>query len=270
MSPEQFAHFTEILLENARQNPDVLGVVFLGSAADAHRRDSWSDHDMFWVVKSGRQEHYRQDLSWLPYPEQIVMRYRETQHGVNVIYDFGHLIEFAVFDLDELNEVKANDYAVPLDKADIEQRMASAVKNTTAERVEAVIAARHLMQIVFAGIGRWARGEKISAHAFVRMYALRRLLQVLPLVLQPENVAKLDSLDPYRRFEQVLPELGAQIDNLLRLDVPECAIGYLDLLETHVKPHIQEYPVELAETVRRHIQKARDYQHEHHHNHGND
>lgn len=259
MSPEQYTHFTEVLLDNARRDPNVLGVVLLGSAADANRRDDWSDHDMFWVVKSGLQEHYRQDLSWLPHPEQIVMRYRETQHGVNVIYDIGHLIEFAVFDLDELNVVKANDYAVPLDKADITQRMANAAGGTHPESVEAGVAVRHLMQIVFAGIGRWARGESISAHAFVRMYALRRLLQVLPLVLQPNNAHKLDSLDPYRRFEQVLPDLGAQIDALLRSDIPECAEGYLELLATHIKPHITDYPVDLEKTVRHHIQKARDY-----------
>lgn len=260
MSPEQYAHFTEILLDNARRDPNVLGVVFLGSAANEKRRDEWSDHDMFWVVKTGLQEGYRQDRSWLPYPDQIVMHYRETQHGVNVIYEMGHLIEFAVFDLDELNVVKANDYAVPLDKADITQRMAKAADSTHPEPVEAAVAARHLMQIVFAGIGRWARGEKISAHAFVRMYALRRLLQVLPLVLKPANTDKLDSLDPYRRFEQVLPDLGAEIDRLLRLDIPDCAEGYLALLETHIKPHVDDYPTKLAETVRRHIQKARDYQ----------
>ena len=257
MTPDAFNQFTETLLENARRDPNILGVVLLGSAADARRRDDWSDHDMFLVVKPGLQEQYRQDTSWLPYHDKIVMHYRETQHGVNVIYDFGHLVEFAVFDLDELSVVKANDYAVPLDKADIGRLMAEATRQTSPEQVELSAAVRHLMQIVFAGVGRWARGEKISAHAFVRMYALRRLLQVLPLVLRPENAHKLDSLDPYRRFEQVLPELGAQIDSLLRMDIPDCATGYLDLLESHVKPHLSDYPTALSDTLRRHIQKAR-------------
>ncbi len=256
MSPERYERFTQALLDNVRHNPDVLGVVLLGSAADAARRDTWSDHDLFLVVREGLQEQYRQDLSWLPDENQLVMRYRETAHGLTVIYAYGHLVEFAVFDLAELKAVKANDYAVPLDKADITQRMAEAAASTKPEQVDGGAAVRHLMQIVFAGIGRWARGEKMSAHAFVRMYALRRVLQVLPLVLRPATVHRLDTLDPYRRFEQVLPELGAQIEQLLRLDVPECALGYLDLLEAQVKPHITDYPDALAEVLRRHIASA--------------
>lgn len=256
MTPEQYERFSQVLIEKAAQIEDVLGVVFLGSAAAAHRRDEWSDHDVFLVVKPGVQEHYRQELSWLPDTDQIVLRYRETAHGVTVIYEYGHLIEFAVFDPDELAVVRGNDYAVVLDKADITARMDAAVSQTKDEVVDVGAAVRHLMQIVFAGVGRWARGEKISAHAFVRMYALRRLLQVLPIVLQAENRHKLDNLDPYRRFEQVLPELGAQIDALLRQDIPACALGYLTLLEEHVKPRISDYPTEVAAVIRRHIINA--------------
>lgn len=257
MSPDNYELFSRLLVERAAADENVLGVVFLGSAATAERRDEWSDHDFFLIVRAGLQEHYRQDLSWLPDREQVTMHYRETAHGLTVIYSYGHLIEFAVFDLAEMDEIKANDYAVLLDRADIAHKMQAAAARTHPETVDIAAATRHLMQITFAGVGRWARGESISAHAFVRMYALRRLLQMLPLVLRPSNLDKLDSLDPYRRFEQVLPERGAEIEALLRSDIPECALGYLDLLERDVQPHLgAAYPTTTAEVLRRHIAKA--------------
>lgn len=257
MDQTAYDAFTAALLEKAAQDPDVVGVVFAGSTADASRRDAWSDHDFLLIVNPGQQERYRQDLTWLPDHDQIVLRYRETEHGLTVIFAYGHLVEFAVFDPEEMFVMKANAYSVPLDKADIAARMALIAHRTTPESIDQAVACGHLMQIVFAGVGRYARGEKLSAHAFIRQYALRRLLQILPAVLKPENADKLDNLDPFRRFERVLPELAAQIDRLQRLDVLDTASGTLDLLETYVQPRVADYPAALHAVVKTHIAKAR-------------
>lgn len=260
MDSTSFDVFTEKLLDAARRDPDVLGVIFAGSTADASRRDSWSDHDFLWVVKSGLQERYRQDLSWMPDPENIVLRYRETAHGLNVIYDYGayaHLAEFAVFDLDEVDTMKANDYSVPVDKADIAERMKAVERKSAPEPLDKVGAVEHALELIFVGVSRYARGEKISAHTFIRQWALRRLLQVLPAVIQPPDAAMLDTLDVFRRIERVMPELAAQIDRLLRMDIPDCADGYLDILRTHVKPHLPDFPDALFGVVAARIARAR-------------
>ncbi len=256
MDKAAYDGFSATLLGNAERDPDVLGIVFAGSTADASRRDTWSDHDFLMIVNPGQQERYRQDLSWLPDSDQIVLRYRETEHGLTVIFAYGHLVEFAVFDPEEMFVMKANAYSVPLDKADIASRMALIAHRTTPETIDVAAACGHLMQILFAGVGRYARGEKLSAHAFIRQYALRRLLQILPAVLKPESADKLDTLDPFRRFERVLPELAAQIDGLQRLDALDTASGTLDLLDAVVKPHVSDYPAALHEVVKAHIAKA--------------
>jgi hypothetical protein len=257
MESTAFDLFTDKLLDSARRDPDVLGVILAGSTADASRRDSWSDHDFLWVVKPGQQERYRQDLSWMPDPEHIVLRYRETAHGLNVVYDYGHLAEFAVFDPEEVYMMKANDYSVPVDKADIAERMKTVEGKSAPEPLNAVGAVEHALQLTFVGVSRFARGEKLSAHSFIRFWALRRLLQVLPAVIQPPEAARLDTLDMFRRVEQVMPELAAEIDQLLRLDALDCADGYLDILQTHVKPHVSDFPDALAGVVAAHIAKAR-------------
>lgn len=257
MDSGAFDAFTEKLLEAARRDPDVLGVIFAGSTADASRRDSWSDHDFLWVVKPGQQERYRQDLSWMPDADRIVLRYRETAHGLNVIYDYGHLAEFAVFDPEEVYMMKANDYSVPVDKADIAGRMKTVERKSAPEPLDAVGAVEHALQLIFVGVSRYARGEKLSAHAFIRFWALRRLLQALPAVIQPPDAAKLDTLDMFRRVEQVMPELAAQIDAALRLNALDCASVCLDILQTSVKPHLSSFPDALFDVVAAHIATAR-------------
>lgn len=260
MDSASFDVFTGKLLDAARGDPDVLGVILAGSTADASRRDSWSDHDFLWVVKPGLQERYRQGLSWMPDADRIVLRYRETAHGLNVIYDYGdyaHLAEFAVFDPEEVDTMKANDYSVPVDKADIAERMKTVEQKSAPEPLNIVGAVEHALELIFVGASRYARGEKISAHTFIRQWALRRLLQVLPAVIQPPESARLDTLDMFRRVEQVLPELAAQIDELLRLDALDCANGYIDILQTVVKPQLPGFPDALCGVVSAHIERAR-------------
>jgi hypothetical protein len=83
------------------------------------------------------------------------------------------------------------------------------------------------------------------------------LLQVLPAVIQPPDAARLDTLDMFRRVEQVMPDIAAQIDRLLRQDVLDCADGYLDILQTHVKPHLPDFPDALLGVVAAHIARTR-------------
>ena len=146
MDSAAFDAFTDKLLDAARRDPDVLGVILAGSTANASRRDTWSDHDFLWVVKSGLQERYRQDLSWMPDTDHIVLRYRENAHGLNVIYDYGdyaHLAEFAVFDPAEVDAMNANDYSVPVDKADITERMKAVERKSAPDPLNAVGAVEH-------------------------------------------------------------------------------------------------------------------------------
>src|SRR4051812_48367660 len=85
--------------------------------------DDWSDHGFFVISSAGEQERLRGDLSWLPRHDGVALAFRETEHGLNVIYDDGHLLEFAVFDLDELGLAGINRYRVLLDRGGVEERV---------------------------------------------------------------------------------------------------------------------------------------------------
>ena len=122
---ELFLHYEDQLTANLAARDDVIGLVFVGSAADHSRFDEWSDHDFFVVTKSGHAEALRQDLSWLPNLDDVVISPRETAHGLKVVYRDGHVLEFAVFDDKELEAAGANAYNVTLDRSNITERMAA-------------------------------------------------------------------------------------------------------------------------------------------------
>ena len=125
-----FLEYSDRLAASAAAHPDVLGLVLVGSAADTGRVDEWSDHDFFLIVKDGLAEGFRQDLSWLPDSEEVVIRPRETDHGLKVVYRNGHVLEFAVFDDRELEMASVNYWAVPVDKTDITVRVAALEQRT--------------------------------------------------------------------------------------------------------------------------------------------
>ena len=72
--------------------------------------------------------------------------------------------------------------------------MKTVERKSAPEPLDKVGAVEHALELIFVGVSRYARGEKISAHTFIRQWALRRLLQVLPAVIQPPDAAMLDTL----------------------------------------------------------------------------
>ena len=103
MDPDAYRAFTEELRARLAGDARVVGLVAVGSMADRDDGpDEWSDHDFFVITRTGEQEALRVDLGWLPDGDRVALAFRETEHGLMVVYDDGHLLEFAVFDLDEI------------------------------------------------------------------------------------------------------------------------------------------------------------------------
>ena len=233
MTPEAHAAFTAALVSALATDPDVVGVVLLGSSSGLPPLpDPFSDHDFFVVTRPGVQERFRTTLSWLPDAAAIALTFRETAHGVKVLYAGGHLAEFAVFDLDELAVARVNRYRVALDRADVAARMERVHAASLAEAVAVPDLGWHAGQFLTAlvvGAGRDARGERLSGHQFLRGHALRHLLILLQARLPHDAAARLDSLDPHRRFELARPDLGRDLEAALHQPAPAAAKALLDI-----------------------------------------
>jgi lincosamide nucleotidyltransferase B/F len=236
MTPAEHRAFTEAVVRRLAHDPDVLGVVGLGSTSGLPPEpDGFSDHDLFVVTRSGAQERFRQDLGWLPGTAgPVALAFRETAHGVKALLAGGHLVEFAAFDLDELALARVNRYAVLLDRADVAARLGRVREATAtavaAQRVDEAWQLGQFLTTLVVGSSRAARGERLSGHQLVRVAALGHLVTLLRSALPPAAAAGLDDLDPYRRLERALPEAARRLDEALRLPVVPAARALLGLL----------------------------------------
>jgi hypothetical protein len=261
MHPEAYQRFSQTLLDRLSNNPAVLGLVALGSMAERdYGPDRWSDHDFFVITEDGQETAFRDDLSWLPDTSDIVLAVRDTEHGSKVIYRNGHLVEFAVFTLEQLEVARINRYRVLVDRADIGARMAR-LQKATARYVEDNVQSDHsrigqFLALLLVGTGRYRRGERLSGARFVHQYALDHLLALLirHLPVEGEPAGLLDDLDPTRRFERSYPRTGAALAKITILPVPEAAQALLDLAQHELGRRVPDFPSEASMVIRAQLQ----------------
>lgn len=254
MFPEGYAAFTETLHERLVADPRVLGLVALGSmACRDYEPDRWSDHDFFVIAKPGNQEALRTDLSWLPRSDRLVFSYRETPHGVKALYDDGHLVEFAVFDPEELRLARVNRYRILLDRADLERRLVELAASTAAggesARAKDEWLLGQFLTGVLVGAGRFARGERLSGRSLIDSQAVRHLLSLLSRHVSSARRGLLDDLDPLRRFELAYPDLGRDLGDILGRPTPAAARGLLELARRELGPKLPGFPFRAADVV---------------------
>lgn len=252
VKPEAYASFIDQLTASLQADARVQGLVLLGSTANrSHPPDEWSDHDFFVVTASGQQEDFRTRFDWLPDHAQIVLTVRETPHGLKILYASGHLLEYAVFDRAEIAVARANDYVIAFDRGGVAQAMRE-IAATGAAAYSASSLDRDLgmfLCLLVVGAGRVARGEAISGQVFIRAYAVGHLLPVLAHALAAEDSTRLDNLDPLRRFEQVFPQVGAEVNRALDRPPLDAALALLEVCERHLRG-VEAYPAQAAATVR--------------------
>jgi hypothetical protein len=167
----------------------------------------------------------RQDLSWLPDHAAIALAPRETAHGLKVVYESGHVLEFAVFTIGELSLAGANAYEVALDRGGVAPIMESLAKRPRAARNDEANLALFIA-LLLIGVGRARRGELLVAGNAIRTYAVERLLIVLA---HRHPDPRLDDLDPFRRVELAFPTLG--LDRALAQPPEDAARAILEIAE---------------------------------------
>jgi hypothetical protein len=247
--PDEYRAFTQDLTERLRADGRAIGLVAVGSMADRdYAPDEWSDHDFFVITPAGGQEELREDLSWLPRRERVALSFRDTEHGLVVLYDDGHMLEFAVFDLDELALAGVNRYRVLLDRGGVEERVAHVAANPRPARDDTFLFGKTVAAALVAA-GRGRRGETLSA-AFMLTWATTFLNRLLTRTLPSPNASILDGLDSLRRFEQAYPEIAAELVGIVRLDPADGGPAILDLLDRELRPLRPDLPWPAFDAVR--------------------
>lgn len=237
---EKFLDYQAQLLDLVQMRPEVIGLIFVGSAAATHRVDQYSDQDFFLVVQQGAGESFRQDLSWLPNSTDIALHPRETAHGLKVVYQNGDVLEFAVFEDSELELSAANDYKVVLDRANITDRMAKIAERSMPGEVNRAQELELFLSLILIGVGRARRGEVLAAEQHIKGYALNHALRLIRLA-KPISKSQKDSLNAYRRFEFDYPELGRELQDVLLMPTEESAKSLAVLVLREIRGDNREF-----------------------------
>lgn len=249
----EFDRFTDDLVTSVSARDDVVGLVLLGSGADTARVDEWSDHDFYLVSTPGTQEALRTDLSWLPRSASIVLAARETEHGLKVVYDDGHVLEFAVADLDEVRGFGTNHWRVVLDRGGVAEAVGSAAQVTHARPGRPARDAVGLaVTLVLIAAGRARRGETLTAQRSVAQ-AVDLVLEALTSRVASADPAVADVLDARRRAEAAYPDVAAALSQALMAAPDEGARRVLDAAEGALAPGWDEWPEAAVAAVRRRL-----------------
>ncbi len=250
---EGFDRFTQELVMSVSARDDVVGLVLLGSGADTARVDEWSDHDFYLVSTPGAQEPLRTDLSWLPRTASIVLAARETEHGLKVVYDDGHVLEFAVADVDEVRGFGTNRWRVVLDRGGVAEAVGSAAQATHARPGRPAHDAVGLaVALVLIAAGRARRGETLTAQRSVAQ-AVDLVLEAVTARVASADDTVTDVLDARRRAEVTYPDLAAALSQALMAAPEEGARCVLDAAEHALARGWCGWPHAAVAAVRRRV-----------------
>jgi lincosamide nucleotidyltransferase len=223
-----------------------LAVIGLGSVgAELDRLDAYSDLDFFVIVRPGAKRDFLDSLFWLEDAAPVAYAFMNTPDGYKLLFEDGIFAEMAVFEPDELAPIpftggrfiwKDPGFRLPVPLEG--NKLPSAEPLHTTEWL-----VNEALTNLYIGLGRFLRGEKLSAARFIQGHALDRLLELAPLIEEPETV-QADPFDPARRFERSFPQTAVHLPQLMPgyEDSPAAARAILAFLDTHfaVNPPIKK------------------------------
>jgi hypothetical protein len=254
MESTQFEAFSAALTRSLESRSGVLALVLLGTTSQPEFRDEWSDHDFWVVTRPGYQDTLLNDLSWLPRADEFLIEARHGPHRRSILYSDGHLIEFAVFDVDEVSGASVTSYRIVFDRGGVAAAVAAVHANTQPpawdeDRAEFLFS--NFLILLQTAAARSRRGEQLSARRYVSHFAVDALLRLALGLTKRADAPGVDPLDPRRRIERIFPELASALSSVEQRTVPEAAIALLDIADNFLTRTWPEYPKTDAEAVRR-------------------
>ena len=202
-----------------RDSGHAMAVIGLGSVGlDRDRLDRHSDLDFFAIVEPGHKAGYLGDLGWLAAAHPIAWHYRNTVDGFKALMSDGVFCEFAVFEPQELDAIPFAPGRVVWKRADVDAAIAvprKPVPDGTLPDEEWIVG--EALGLLFVGMQRWHRGEKLSAARLVQGHAVDRLIELDELRARQRGERSVGG-DPFsreRRLESRRPELARELPSLL-------------------------------------------------------
>lgn len=218
------------------QSGHALALISLGSVGlELERMDDWSDLDFFAIVEQGHKLRYLNNLDWLSSLCPIAYYFQNTKDGHKLLFADGIFCEFAVFERSELCSIPFARGRVVWKQAHVEDSIGGpVVQSASVSSPDVDWLVGEALTNLYVGLGRFRRGEKLSAARFIQHYAVDRILDLSALIEQERQVAR-DLFANDRRFEQRFPGLAKELPRFVQGYDRSCesALAILAFLEQH-------------------------------------
>lgn len=237
-SPHLLQQRLEEIGQSLARRSDGLALLGLGSAgAELTRLDVYSDLDFFAIVQPGSKTHYITDLTWLSEIAPVAYAFQNTADGYKLLFADGIFCEFAVFEPAELAQASFTAVRIIWQTAEFDNRLVTNGERpsspTTPSPTNEWLVGEALTNL-YVGLGRFRRGEKLSAMRFIQGYAVDRLAD-LASRLEAAQPSLPDPFAPERRIEQRLPQFSQRLPDFLPgyENSPAAARAILSFLTQH-------------------------------------
>jgi hypothetical protein len=214
---------------------NALALLGLGSVGtETARLDAYSDLDFFAIVREGFKAYYMDNLDWLSDIQPIAYSFRNTVDGYKMLFEDGIFCEFAVFEPHELAAIPFRAGRIIWKADDFDGSICQPHEQTPSSPKPLEFHLGEALTNLYVGMGRYRRGEKLSAARFIQNYAVDHILQ-LAAHIETAQPALVDQYNIERRFEGRFPNIAAYLPQFVQgyERSTESALAILHFLEAH-------------------------------------
>lgn len=232
-------HRLAAITHHVKSRNDGLAVLGLGSAgAEIDRMDAYSDLDFFVIVRPSCKPNYLENLDWLRAAHPVAWAFRNTPDGYKLLYEDGIFCELAVFEPHEMTHIPYAEGRFLWKAANCPADLGTPTRPQTEPASSIEWNVGELITNLYVGLCRYRRGEKTSAFRFVQVYAVDRVMTLLPHVESPQP-GWVDPFQRERRVEQRFDNYARQCESFMQgvHRTPESARALLAWTETHFEVH---------------------------------
>lgn len=224
------------IAEALKRSGQGVALLALGSVGlETDRIDAYSDLDFFAVVADGTSDSLIDDLSWLEEVHPLAYAHKNTEDGYKILFEDGIFGEFAVLDSAKLRQIPYPPARIVWKTDAFDEALANG-NQVPPQNVKHALnwLIGEILTNLYVGLGRYHRGERLSALKFVQGFAVDRILQ-LALYIEPAQTAHRDAFGLERRFEKRFPGIAPYMPGFMQgYDrTPESAQAILEFLGQH-------------------------------------
>jgi hypothetical protein len=196
--------------QSLRDSGQGLALLGLGSVGmETGRIDDYSDLDFFAIVQTGTKHRFLDNLDWLSALNPIVYAFPNTEDGYKLLYEDGIFCEFTVFEPQELATIPFAKGRIVWKADGFDEAIMTPPAHNHHERPIEWYLGEALTNL-YVGLGRYHRGEKLSATYFIQNYEVGRIVD-LAKHIETAQPFYADQFGRERRFEKLYPDTAAHL-----------------------------------------------------------